>query len=63
MEECSICKGEMNDPYGHNAQPLNDGRCCDICNTQFVIPERIKRVIEFGYDKATKDKNASNKGQ
>jgi len=48
----------MNDPYGHNAQPLNDGRCCDICNTQFVIPERIKRVIEFGYDKATKDKNA-----
>jgi len=59
MEECSICKGAMNDPYGHNAQPLNDGRCCDICNTQFVIPERIKRVIEFGYDKATKDKNAS----
>lgn len=59
MEECSICKGAMNDPYGHNAQPLNDGRCCDICNTQFVIPERIKRVIEFGYDKATKDKNSS----
>ena len=58
MEECSICKGAINDPYGHNAQPLNDGRCCDICNTQFVIPERIKRVIEFGYDKATKDKNA-----
>ena len=58
--KCSICKGAIDDQYGHNAQPLNDGRCCSICNTQFVIPERIKRVIEFGYDKATKDKNADN---
>lgn len=55
--KCSICKGAIDDPHGHNAQPLNDGRCCDICNTQFVIPERIKRVIEFGYDKAKKDKD------
>ena len=26
---------------GHNAEPINDGRCCDNCNTNVVIPKRI----------------------
>ena len=54
--KCSICKGEINNPFsndpdgddlmafsGHNAQPINDGRCCDDCNT-LVIIERIKEM-------------------
>ena len=38
---CSICNNKINDKYGHNAQPINNGRCCDDCNN-LVIMERIK---------------------
>lgn len=46
---CSICKNpiEMNESgwdQGHNAQPVNDGRCCDVCNDTVVIPTRIARL-------------------
>ena len=57
--KCSICKGAIDDQYGHNAQPLNDGRCCSICNTQFVIPERLKLI----YDKVSENKDSENKRQ
>jgi hypothetical protein len=37
---CSICTeeydGRGNDPF--------DGRCCDSCNTRFVIPARLLRL-------------------
>ena len=39
---CQICKKEFNG-MGHNAQPINDGICCDDCNT-LVIIERIKEM-------------------
>ena len=43
---CSICEGKIGIEHGgwdggHNAQPINDGICCDDCNT-LVIIERIK---------------------
>jgi hypothetical protein len=51
---CSICKGPIDHHktlegevfwiYGHNAQPVNDGRCCSDCNSTVVIPVRIKRM-------------------
>ena len=41
--DCSICKNEIYTEFGHNAQPINDGRCCDECNT-LVIIERIKEM-------------------
>ena len=41
--KCSICKNTINDKYGNNAQPINDGICCDDCNT-LVIIERIKEM-------------------
>ena len=48
--KCSICKKEIEIKgtwtQGNNAQPINDGRCCDICNDTKVIPERIKRIRE-----------------
>lgn len=47
---CSICHGSCepwypgSDGYGHNAEPINHGRCCSACNDMVVIPERIKRM-------------------
>lgn len=44
--KCSICDKEI--PVkdggwdsGNNAQPVNDGRCCDDCNMSVVIPARL----------------------
>ncbi len=42
---CSIC-GKPYTGYGNNAQPINDGRCCDECNAKVVIPRRIQESIE-----------------
>ena len=41
--KCSICKEDMFNQFGNNAQPINDGICCDDCNT-LVIIERIKEM-------------------
>ena len=41
--KCSICKEDMIGKFGHNAQPINDGRCCDECNN-LVIIARIKEM-------------------
>lgn len=47
--KCSIC-GKLIEPnafgwiYGNNAQPVNNGRCCDFCNYNVVIPARIKNM-------------------
>ncbi len=44
--QCSICENEIPvNPIngwdqGNNAEPINDGRCCDGCN-QFVIAVRM----------------------
>lgn len=37
---CSICRLPYRG-FGNNAYPVNDGRCCDDCNTLEVIPARI----------------------
>lgn len=44
--KCSICHGPiLPEPHGwaggHQAAPINDGRCCSECNSQIVIPARI----------------------
>lgn len=38
---CSIC-GKKYIGDGNNAQPINNGICCDKCNTTIVIPRRIQ---------------------
>jgi len=53
---CDICgnlidihydkKGEAYWTEGHNALPVVDGRCCDKCNAEVVIPARIKKYME-----------------
>jgi hypothetical protein len=40
-EVCCIC-GEKIEGYGNNAEPYDEGRCCDACNLKFVIPARIE---------------------
>ena len=32
--------------YGHNARPVKDGRCCDMCNFDVVIRERMRWIME-----------------
>ena len=49
---CSICGREFTG-YGNNAEPINDGICCDECNIGTVIPCRMAEYFgvsleEFG---------------
>ena len=44
---CSICNKKVKDPYGHNAQPINNGLCCSECNFEIVIPVRFKSLDIF----------------
>ena len=53
--KCSICQGEVDEhklpdgevywTQGHNAWPINDGRCCTDCNQTHVLRARI---VEMG---------------
>jgi hypothetical protein len=38
--KCCFCSKEF-EGDGNNAQPLSEGRCCDDCNHDLVVPERI----------------------
>ena len=37
---CSICGKEI-EGFGNNAWPINEGICCDECNSKQVVPLRI----------------------
>lgn len=39
VHKCSICEAEYSG-FGNNAAPF-DGRCCDQCNWNVVIPARM----------------------
>jgi DNA-directed RNA polymerase subunit RPC12/RpoP len=46
MKICSICKKPIEPTWfgwkdGNNAWPVNEGRCCDECNSTVVIKARI----------------------
>lgn len=46
--KCVLCGAEIEKQidgiaYGNNAMPLAEGQCCDKCNDERVVPERIKR--------------------
>lgn len=40
--KCCLCGMDI-EGYGNNAEPLEKGRCCDLCNV-IVIDERIRRI-------------------
>jgi transcription elongation factor Elf1 len=56
--QCSICgntilpEPETGWTGGHNASPVNDGRCCSHCNSTVVVPTRLKKMLD---DRAKKD--------
>ena len=42
IDVCDIC-GMHYSNWGNNAHPY-PGRCCDACNTMYVIPARLARL-------------------
>lgn len=42
-QTCRICGGEF-EGWGHNAEPVTEGRCCGRCNYNVVLPARIARL-------------------
>ena len=40
VRRCSICQEEFRG-QGNNAEPVNEGRCCDPCNHTTVFTARI----------------------
>lgn len=45
VRTCSIC-GKKFSGDGNNASPVNDGICCDECNSDVVVPRRIRETID-----------------
>lgn len=44
-KKCPICRKRYDGP-GHNAIPVWPGRCCDKCHHDYVIPMRMKLVMQ-----------------
>lgn len=45
---CCLCGDSVNEMQSHNARPVKDGRCCNICNMEIVIPKRFGiQVLEI----------------
>jgi hypothetical protein len=42
-EICMIC-GDRFHEYGHSANPVKPGRCCNRCNSLHVIPAKIAQA-------------------
>ena len=38
--KCKICE-ETIFGHGHNAEPIANGRCCDVCQDTKVLPTRM----------------------
>jgi hypothetical protein len=41
--KCCLCKKKVKG-YGNNASPVGEGRCCDKCNYDKVLPRRIAEI-------------------
>lgn len=49
VQTCCIC-GEVFMGHGHNAAPVEEGVCCDDCNWNVVLKERMRTrrtIINF----------------
>ena len=42
---CSICE-KTYEGYGNNAEPINEGRCCDKCNSTVVLNQRLNGMLK-----------------
>jgi hypothetical protein len=52
--KCCFCGCDIDNGYGNNPEPLKSypNRCCDKCNIEIVIPERIERVKKHSFQKS-----------
>jgi hypothetical protein len=41
---CCLCGKRCDCPYGHNPQPVMEGKCCSECNFTKVLPARIEMM-------------------
>ena len=53
--DCVICGEPIEEQangwkHGHNAQPVAEGQCCDVCNTHEVIPARVAQIFGCSID-------------
>jgi len=55
--ECCIC-GKPYLGYGHNADPIKYGRCCNRCNDLRVIPARIRKMRKEAKAQSAPDEQA-----
>jgi hypothetical protein len=44
-DTCSVCSKKLDSKFGHNAEPVNNGRCCSQCNDTVVIPYRMALIF------------------
>lgn len=44
--ECCICDTEIPKWESNNAEPVENGECCDDCNYRYVVPARLGRLRE-----------------
>lgn len=58
VHTCVLCNGDIEHQRtpdgqvfwnkGHNAEPLAEGACCEVCNNTKVIPARLSAYIGKG---------------
>lgn len=49
---CCLCKkNEFDVRHGNNAQPIEDGTCCNECNKTIVVPVRMLQLFGEKMDK------------
>jgi hypothetical protein len=61
-ERCVICN-QVIKGWGNNPWPLKEqGRCCNDCNSFFVIPERMRRIY-LSSDRSTRQATEAEKFQ
>ena len=49
IKTCVICKHPIGVDRngwdgGHNAEPVTEGRCCEECNWNHVVPARFRQM-------------------
>ena len=43
--KCKICDDTFSG-HGHNAEPIANGRCCDVCQDTKVLPARLDQMLD-----------------
>lgn len=51
MMKCCICGREIDETHSNNPFPYKtEGRCCDECNHEHVIPARMADIHKLIHD-------------